>query len=401
VEARGSDVPGSRPTAARPTPIACLFGTYDRGHSANRLLRDALAHAGFRVVECHEPLWEETHDKGARYFAPASLGRLAGRWAGAAVRLRRRFRALAADTPPLVVTGFGGQLDVLLARRVCRPRAGLVFAPLVTLAETLVDDRAVVAAGGPAARALRTLDRATLGAADLVLVDTAAHAGHFRTLGARRVGVWHLGAEPEFLAAGAGVPVPRRVLFTGRFLPLHGIDTIVEAARRLGTRADVTLLGTGPERPRIAARVAASGAPIAFRDDVPLAALPGELQQAAVVLGVFGTSEKAATVVPNKVYQAAAVGRPLVTRDGPALREVLQPGEDCIAIPPGDPAALADAILRLLDDPEAAAAMGRSARARVLERFAPGRQGAALAALLRQHLGVAADPEPAGARGAG
>jgi glycosyltransferase involved in cell wall biosynthesis len=304
------------------------------------------------------------------------------------------------------VTGFGGQLDVLLARRLCRPRAGLVFAPLVTLTETLVDDRRVVAPGGPAARALRRLDRASLGAADLVLSDTAAHAVHFRALGARAVAVWYLGVEPEFLAAPSAAPAtppdPRRVLFTGRFLPLHGIETIVEAAVRLGSRADVTLLGTGPERPRIEAQVAASGAPIRLRPDVPLAALPGELAAAAVVLGVFGTSEKAAAVVPNKVYQAAAMGRPLVTRDGSALREILRPDEDCVAVPPGDPAALADAILRLLDDPGRAAALGRSARARVLERFEPGRQGAALAAVLRDQLGLAADaPRPAAARGVG
>src|SRR5439155_119857 len=121
----------------------------DAGHSANRLLGLALARAGWRVVECHEPLWEEAPSKGPGYFGAASLARLGARWAAAAGRLARRWRRLAGP-PPLVVVGFGGQLDVLLARRLCRPRAGLVFAPLVSLTETLVDDRRLVAPGGRA-----------------------------------------------------------------------------------------------------------------------------------------------------------------------------------------------------------------------------------------------------------
>ena len=103
---------------------ACLFGTYVRAHSANRLLREALAGAGFAVVECQEPVWEEEGNKPARYFGPGSLARLAARYAIAAGRLARRWHALSGP-PPLVVVGFGGQLDALLARRVCRPRAGL------------------------------------------------------------------------------------------------------------------------------------------------------------------------------------------------------------------------------------------------------------------------------------
>jgi glycosyltransferase involved in cell wall biosynthesis len=381
-------------------PEACLFGTYDRGHSANRLLRLALAGAGWRVVECHEPLWEETREKDRRYFGPLSLTRLGTRWAAAARRLARRWRARAGP-PPVVVVGFGGQLDVLLARRVCRPRTALVFAPLVSLSETLVEDRRVFAAGGRASRALAALDRATLAAADLVLADTAAHASYFAELGSprERLAVWHLGVEPEFVPALAPAPAARRVLFYGRHLPLHGVDTIVAAALRLGERAEFVLIGAGPERLRAEALARRSGARVVWRDEVPLAALPAELAGAAVVLGVFGTGPKAAMVVPNKVYQAAATGRPLVTRDGPALREVLRPDEHCLACPPGDPVALASAIGRLLDDAGLAERLGRAARAHVLTRFGPERQAARLGELLQARLGVA-PPIPPAARAA-
>jgi glycosyltransferase involved in cell wall biosynthesis len=379
---------------------AVFFGTYDRPHSANRLLRSALADAGFAVEELHEPLWEETREKGRAYFGPASLATLAARYVRTARRLARRWRT-AAGTDPLVVTGFGGQLDLLLAARLCRPRRALVFAPLVSLTETLVEDRAVFVAGSPQARLVTALDRATWRRADLVLVDTAAHADYLVALGAarERVAVWRLGAEPEFWSPPSVAVEPRRVLFVGRCVPLHGLATIVEAAARLRGRAEVVVIGRGPERAGAEARARTLDVAIEWRDEVPLAALPGELARAAVVLGVFGAGAKAAMVVPNKVYQAAVVGRPLVTRDGPALREVLTPGEHCLACPPEDPDALAAAVGRLLDDPAAAARMGAAARAHVTRELAPARQAERLRAILDERLALGAGAPPRRAAG--
>jgi len=368
---------------------ACLFGTYDREHSANRLLRRALADGGFGVEELHEALWEDTRYKGTRYFGGRSIAVLARRWTAAAGRLAGAWRRRG-GAPPLVVVGFGGQLDVLLAARVCRPRAGLVFAPLVSLTETLVEDRAVFRAGGVRARLVTALDRAAWRAADLTLADTVAHADYFRGLGAppERVAAWHFGVEPEFLTSTTRAPVPRRVLFYGRYLPLHGIDTIIAAAARLRERADVVLIGDGPERPRMQTLAARLGVAVTWRDEVPLAALPGELAAASVVLGVFGTGRKAAMVVPNKVYQAAAAGCALVTGDGPALREVLDPGVHCLACAPGDADALAAAVGRLLDDAPLAARLGAAARAHVLQHFGPVQVATHLAGVLAAKLGL-------------
>jgi glycosyltransferase involved in cell wall biosynthesis len=363
----------------------CLFGTYQRRHSANRLLRRALRAAGHDVEELHEPLWEEAPDKAASYFGPVSLARLGTRYALAARRLTRRWRAREGE-PPLVVVGFGGHLDVLLAARICRPRRGLVFAPLVSLSETLVEDRRVVRPGSWRAGRLADLDRRAFAASDLVLADTAAHADYLHELGASResIAVWHLGFEPEFLPAAPPRDGAARLLFYGRFLPLHGIETIVRAAALLGPYVELVLLGSGPEQARVRTLVGHLGLSVTWRDPVPLAALPAELSRAAVVLGVFGASRKAAMVVPNKVYQAAAQGAPLVTRDGPALREVLVPGEHCLVCPPEDPPALAAQIRALLADPDRAARLGRAARAHVLESVGPTRQAQRLDAILSE-----------------
>ncbi len=112
-----------------------------------------------------------------------------------------------------------------------------------------------------------------------------------------------------------------------------------------------------------AARIAAGG----LTNVTWLGALtPAELRrrtlEADVCLGVFGRSEKAGRVVPNKVHDALACGRPVVTADSPGARELLHHGEDSLLVPAGDAGALAEA-LRQLNDEDERQRLGRAALA--------------------------------------
>ena len=82
---------------------------------------------------------------------------------------------------------------------------------------------------------------------------------------------------------------------------------------------------------------------------LPRAELRAQTLAADVCLGVFGRSEKAARVVPNKVFDALACGRPVVTGDSSGAREWLRDGESALLTPAGDPVALAAALRRLRD----------------------------------------------------
>jgi len=90
--------------------------------------------------------------------------------------------------------------------------------------------------------------------------------------------------------------------------------------------------------------------------------LAEELHRASCALGIFGTSTKAARVIPNKVFQALACARPVVTADTPAARELLTDGADAILVPPGDAQALAGAVRRLAADAALAERVARAGR---------------------------------------
>ncbi|HEY2773513.1 MAG TPA: glycosyltransferase [Candidatus Binatia bacterium] len=379
---------------------AALFGTYNRFHSANRIAAIAARAAGFELVEYHEPLWEETRDKDAAYFSIRSLAVLAGRWLAAAWRLARAWRRTGGA--PVAIVGFNGQLDVLLLRVLgFRHGPRIVFAPLVSLTETLVEDRRVYEEGSWAARALEALDRLTCRAADVVVVDTEQHRRWFvRELGVdpSRLLVCHLGADPEvFLEVHDSTRAPRdgrerarphredatgearplEVLWFGQYLPLHGLDVVVDAVGRLAARDGFagryvfTFIGTGPQRARIEAGLRATRADVRFIDWVAYEDLPSRIAAADIVLGIFGSSQKAAMVIPNKVYEAAAVGAAIVTADTEAIREVFEGGRE-VVLCRADGLALADAIESLAEPVRGEALreeLAKASRARMLQSF--------------------------------
>jgi len=288
-----------------------------------------LRRAGVEVSERHVPVWE-----GREHKWRAGAG-TAARLAAAELKLRRRVD----EDFDAVIVGYPGHLDLGAARRVARGRP-VVFNALVSVSDTLVGDRGRFRARGLAGRALRAIDRRAFAAADLVVSDTAANAALFRSLGARRVEVCLVGAEERLFRPGWAGGGP--VLFVGKLIPLHGLETILAAAR-LAPEARFRVVGSGQlgrlldDRPPNVEHVAW----------VDYERLPDELHRAGCALGVFGTSAKAARVIPNKVFQALACGTPVVTADTPAARELLRDGESALLVPPGDPRALADALARV------------------------------------------------------
>jgi glycosyltransferase involved in cell wall biosynthesis len=303
--------------------------------------------AGVEVVEDHISVWEGRRD--AWRAGPAVAARLA--LAEARLLTRRD-----SDADALIV-GYPGHLDLAAARRAAGPRP-VVFNPLVSLFDTLVTDRRRFGAGSLAARALRRVDRAAFGAADIVVADTETHARFIAQLTDTRVEVCFVGAEERLFTPGWNAAEPFTVLFVGKLIPLQGIETILAAAKRV-PHIRFRVVGSG----QLDALLGKRTANVDHVHWVDYEALPAELHRAGCALGIFGTSDKAQRVIPNKAFQALACGTPLVTADTAAARELLVDGESALLVPAGDSEALAQAVRRLAEDADLARRLGAGGRA--------------------------------------
>jgi SAM-dependent methyltransferase len=357
-----------------------LFGTYDTStHPRVATIAEGLRARGADVAECNAPLGLDTAarvDMLARpWRAPALLTRLAHRWTTLA-RTARRMPA-----PDAVVVGYLGHFDVHLARLLFR-RVPVVLDHLVGASDTARDRRLD---GGPRQLLLRMIDAAALRAADIVVVDTDEHLATLPPRHRARAVVvpvgapaaWYEAARPAAgnpLAGGdspavGDPPGPLRVVFYGLYTPLQGTPVIGAALGRIaGAPIEVTMVGRGQDRAETRAAAAANRA-VSWLDWVPAADLPALVAGHDVCLGIFGAGDKALRVVPNKVFQGAAARCAIVTSDTAPQRRAL--GDAAVLVPPGDPGALAAALLRLADDRAELTRLRDQAHSLARQEFAP------------------------------
>lgn len=249
-----------------------------------------------------------------------------------------------------------------------RHRAVLVVDWFVGLYETRVGDWRLVRPASPKARLWHAMDSFAARSADLALIDTDARRDILVTeYGARRdrVEVLPVGAPAWAGGISARSAEPRRlrVLYYGGYLPLHGVDYTMRAIELCAGRDDIefVFIGNGSRRSDAEAAAARLGAGvrIVFRDSVPETELADAIAESDVVLGVFGTSPKAASVIANKVWQGLAAGRIVVTRESRALDEIRGiVGDQLVGVDPSEPAALAEALIRIASDGAPVAEVG-------------------------------------------
>ena len=266
--------------------------------------------------------------------------------------------------PKVVLVPHPSQIDAVTVGLLCKLlRLPMAIDFFVSMHETVVEDRGLVPESSPIAGALRRVDAWAARLADVALADTPQDADAFAQATGTSRDKWRVvwvGADPANFAPRDDVAVePRTVLFYGTYIPLQGIEHIVHASLVMPADYRVRLVGNGQLRADIEQLARRLSAPVEFVDQVPEAELSRHIAASTVCLGVFGAGDKTARVIPNKVFQCLAVGRPVITGDTPASAGLAGAVE---RIPVADPQAIAAAVQKLMEDPvrrEALAAKGR------------------------------------------
>jgi glycosyltransferase involved in cell wall biosynthesis len=271
-------------------------------------------------------------------------------------------------------------------------RKPLVLDVLISIYQETVE-RHLHEASPLTAKLLYWIEWGALHMADLLLIDTPEHATHLSHLYKLPESRFHwipLGADDRYYMPVPSPPDDGRfyVVYYGSFIPLHGVDVIIEAANLLRERTEIVfdLIGEGQERAAAEARSAELGlTSVNFHGWISKEFLAAEIAKTDVVLGMFGATEQSRCQLQNKIYEGMAMAKPVITGRMPAIcNSDMVDRKHVWMCEPNDPQALAQAILKLYQDPDLCIRLASQGQQLYLDKYTPAQLGARLIGYLNE-----------------
>ena len=314
----------------------CHFGIFDRDYIRNKVIALGFEAHGYEVVSV---------------TVDPSIGSIKK-----FIELFRKYRALRDKNFKYVIVGYPGHTVVWLARFLFGKK--IIFDAFLSLYDANVLDRRLYSLWSP--RGIRDWlhDWSSCKLAHKVLLPEKVHVEFFsRTFGVAKEKCIQIytGANDEIFR-----PLPNiqeREVFTvhfhGNFIPLQGVEYIVDAAYILKDH-DITfqLIGSGGELfENIQGKVRDLGLKnIDMLGRKPLKEVVEWINRAHVCLGVFGSTEKTKRVISNKIYECIATNKPLITSRTPATEELFTDREHVLFTNVADGKDIAEKIIILKND---------------------------------------------------
>src|SRR5579872_172157 len=238
-------------------------------------------------------------------------------------------------------------------------------------------------AGHPVVRALTVVEEGLYRAAERIVVVTDAFRARLIERGQppQKIQVIKNGVDlRRFVPAPSATPLRERLGWAGKFVVgyvgthgmAHGLDAVLDVAKRLAARDDVRFLfvGDGAERRRLEAR--ASDEHIAnacFLGVLPRDRMNEVYATLDLALVSLRKTELFTTVIPSKIFEIAAMSRPiLLSVDGEA-RAIVEASGGGVFVPPEDVGAVSAAIERFAANRPMGEAMGAAGRKFVVREF--------------------------------
>jgi glycosyltransferase involved in cell wall biosynthesis len=225
------------------------------------------------------------------------------------------------------------------------------------------------------------LERFLYRKADRIVVNSPGYIGHVQERGGRFVELVPNGVDVSMFDPSLDGAVYRRTWgLEGNFIALyagaHGMSNdlgvLREAAGLLRDHPEISLvlLGDGKEKPGLIASAKALGLEnILFVPPVPKEEIPHALAAADACIAILKPINAYKLTYPNKVFDYMAAGRPIVLAIDGVIRQVVEEAGAGIWVAPGDPQALANALLHLATARDMGRQMGQAGREHVGEHF--------------------------------
>lgn len=284
--------------------------------------------------------------------------------------VRKKITSLAENHDIIFLPSFT-HLDVPFVRRATKKP--IVFDPLISRYLSKVFDYKAVWRYSPRALKNYLKDLRAFNRSDLILADTEGHKNYYINkfhVNPVKIAVVHVGVHcGDFFPSGKiKNPCDKFLVgFYGSFIPLHGIEKIIEAARILRERNDIEfqIYGNGPGYEKIQKLIEIYNlVNVSLKGWADYKDLNAVINGMDVCLGIFGDSLKAKLVIPNKIYHYAACKKAIITADTEGIKEIFKNRKNIILVQ-NNPQSLADSVVELAGNDSLMQAIAKSAFATV------------------------------------
>jgi glycosyltransferase involved in cell wall biosynthesis len=270
--------------------------------------------------------------------------------------LWKLFVVRVSHNPQFYILGFRGYEFFWVVRLLTLGKT-LIYDHMMSPYDSLLNEKAAIRKGSLFDKLIYLYEKSILSASDLVLTDTDIHKQYFCDLFAlptEKIETIPVGTDENLFRVKEGASVHRskenfEVLYYGSFLPLHGMDVILQAAFLLrdepihftligGNRLDIS------DFHRVVKNLNLQK--VTHLNWVEFEELPSFILNADIGLGgPFGGTGQAQRVITGKTFQFLSMAKPVIIGKTKGDGRWFVSKENCLIVPQNDENALADTIL--------------------------------------------------------
>ncbi len=312
----------------------CYFGSYDKNYTRNRVIISGLKKNGIKIIECNS---KNKHI--FRFFKLISKGLI--------------------SKYDMLFVAYPGHLDMFPAKIISIiKRKPIIFDAFISTYDTMINEWKYGTRHSIKGTYYHWLDKISCNMANIILIDTEQHIDYFVKefkIKKNKFRWIPVGTDENRLFPRKKTRKTEKfqVLYYSHVQPLHGFPHIVDAARHLQNEKDIEFIFIGSNRWFRDIRDKNKDLKNAiFKNPIPYKEIINHIANADVCLGIFGTSIKAQNAIPNKVYEALAMQKAVITGNTKASRTFLKDKENAILCKTGSSKDIADSILVLKNNPK-------------------------------------------------
>ncbi len=338
--------------------IVCMFGTYDRTYTSNKLFLEGLRRIKVPVVEvnAHIPVTRLDRKDDMTWFH--LIRRVFNKYRIVGETIRHWNDIKKSD---VIYVGYPGHFDVYFAFIVAK-LAGkkLVFNPLLVIYTGFSEEQGILNKQSILGSLIKFAESIAYRLCDIVFADTPFQQEYlhkYLSVPNEKMRILAIGADDGYYRFTPYTNTTKKinVVYYGLYSPVHGVEHIIEAARILQKEKDIhfTMVGNGntfATNYEKAKKLKLSN--ITFFHDTPLDQHPAIIEKADIFLGFLQKHPSVDRIIPNKVYQGLALNKVVLTADAPVTRSMFGHTENMYLVEPANPQAFADALVELKNNPQ-------------------------------------------------